>query len=271
MRFRTTTNRQHGNPLFAQGHSEPWVVRHPRLSVMLLLFMGVGVLYGIYAAPYWQLKNVELQGTYTLPVQELRALSIRQMQGRWLLFLRQNTLWAFDTDAYEKRLRERWIFSSLDIQRKMPDTLVVRVTEEKPSFRYSDGVTTFGINQLGVVSTIVSAPLEQTLSLEFASPPNNVVIGTQILSKSDAEFIGHWQRSLSARNIPTLVPSAIQLSLPPDVTARLRVVGEWDIVVDRSQKAQPQIDAFFSAYEQKLQGQKLEYVDVTVPARVYYK
>lgn len=271
MRFRSTTTRQHGNPLFAQGHREPWLIRHPRLAIIFLLLGIVGACYGVYGAPYWQLKSLELQGTYTLPIQELRELSMRQMQGRWLMFFHQNTLWAFDTDAYEKRLRERWIFSSLEIHRKMPDALVVRVTEEKPSFSYTDGVTTFGVNQLGVVSTIVNAPLEQALTLQFVSPPNNVGIGTQILNTYDAEFIVLWQRALSARNISTLVPTGIQLSLPPDVTARIRVAGEWDIVVDRSQKAQPQIDAFFSAYDQKLQGRKLEYVDVTVPARVYYK
>ena len=271
MRFRSTTTRQHGNPLFAQGHIEPWIVRHPRFTIIGLLLVVAGAGYGIFGARYWQLAQVQLQGTYTLPAQEFRELTMRQMQGRWLFFFRQNKLWAFDTDAYEQRLRERWIFSTLVIHRKMPHTLVVRVAEEKPSFSYTDGTKIFGVNQLGIVSTIVSAPLEQTLTLQFASPPNNVGIGTQILQKNDAEFIELWKNALASRNVPTLVPTAIQLSLPPDVTARIRVVGEWDIVVDRSQKAQPQIDAFFSAYEQKLQGRKLEYVDVTVPARVYYK
>ncbi|MEK7631341.1 MAG: FtsQ-type POTRA domain-containing protein [Patescibacteria group bacterium] len=271
MRFRTTVHHQYGNALFAQGVRRAWVARHPRWFIAILCSITIGALYCSYGLSYWQVRTLTIQGTYTLSTPELRELTLRQMQGHWLLAFKQTNLWAFDVAAYERRLRERWIFSELTVSRKLPNTLALTLTEEKPALYYLTGTQVFGIDQHGLASTLVTEAPKNIPLLTFVSPPANVSVGQMLLAQNDANFFQTWVHALQTRAVPSLVATTIQASSPPDTLARIRVAGEWEIVVDRTQPAQLQIDAFFTAYDQKLQGRPLQYVDVTVPARVYFK
>jgi hypothetical protein len=225
----------------------------------------------MYGLPLWRLTTLTLEGTYTLPIVDLKTVTLQQMQGRWLGFFHQDTLWAFDTKAYERRLRERWIFSELQISRSMPNTLHIVLTEEKPAFVFDTGTQLFGVDKKGVTSTIVGVKPEDIVQIVFTVPPNEVQLGFRLLELSDAEFFTEWNTKLRSRSDKNLMLQSIQLAAIPDRTVRFRVAGEWEIVADRTQSSQKQIDAFFAAYDQKLQGKTLQYVDVTVPARVYYK
>lgn len=272
MRYRTQKNFEYGNPLFAKTARRAWILRHPRWALALLFLATLGVVYGVYGLEYWQLKYLTVTGTYTLDREELKQLTLRQKNSRWLLFFRQDKLWSFDTSAYERRLRERWIFSELTVQRHMPDTIVVHVTEERPAYIFISGTQRLGIDRKGVASTqLEGEPPEKIPMLTLQQTATDVQLGATVLTPNEATFFALWVSVLRARNIPTLAVTGITLNNPPDQTARIQVAGEWDIVVDRTQDAQKQIDAFFVAYDQKLQGRSLEYVDVTVPARVYYK
>ncbi len=272
MRYRTQKNFEYGNPLFAQTVRRSWILRHPRWALVVLCIVTVGAVYCLYGLQYWQLKHLTVTGTYTLAIEELQQLTLRQKSGRWLFFFRQDKLWSFDTAAYERRLRERWIFSELKIQRQLPDTIALSITEEKPAYTFTTGSRVFGVDRKGFASTILTGKLPENIpAITFLSTPVDVNLGAALLQPRDAAFFELWLSSLRGRNIPTLAATEIQLGAPPDQTARIQVAGDWSIVVDRTQDAQKQIEAFFTAYDQKLQGRSLEYVDVTVPARVYYK
>lgn len=271
MRFQRGSSKTYGNPLFSQASQPPWVVRHPRWALAGLLVVVGGILYCLYGLPYWRLTTLTVQGTYTLPLNDLRDLTIQQMRGRWLLVFRQDTLFAFDTHAYERRLRERWIFSELKIDRDTPRTLSLTLTEEKPAFAFTQDSQIYGVDRKGVLSTTVTAVPKDVPTLTYDVTPQAQMLGAQVLASDDADFFLQWNVALAARNVPTLALTNIHLAAAPDQTAKLRVAGEWLIVTDRTQPVQEQITAFFTAYDQKLKGRTLEYVDVTVPARVYFK
>jgi len=271
MRFRQSSAGQFRNPLFNQPERGSWILRHPRwMLAIITLLIGAG-LYLVYGLPTWRLTTLTLEGTYTLPVNDLREVTLRQMQSRWLLVFRQDRLWAFDTAAYERRLRERWIFTNLHISRRLPGTLRLVVTEEKPAFTYATGSQIFGVDQKGSVSTVIGAQPEKAVQLTFVIPPTDVKLGTELLTVSDAAFLHQWLAALQGRSNELLELRGVSLNASPDRTAQLRVAAGWDIIVDRTQLVQAQIAAFFAAFDQKLQGRKLQYVNVTVPARVYYK
>lgn len=246
-------------------------MRHPRWSLLFFIVLSGGILYCVYGLPYWRITTLTVQGTYTLPVQDIRDVTLHQMQSRWLLVFRQHSLFAFDTHAYEQRLRERWIFSDLHIDRQTPGTIAVTLTEEKPAFVFTQGTQAFGVDRKGTLSTSISEAPKNIPTLRYDVQPDAQTLGVSVLDPDDAEFFLQWGVALASRNIPSLVLADIYIASAPDQTAKLRVIGEWEIIVDRTQPVQKQIDAFFTAYDQKLQGRTLEYVDVTVPARVYYK
>ncbi len=270
MRFRRSPT-TYRNPLFAQTPNQPWLLRHRWILLVFAAGLVAAGAYLVYGLPSWQLHTLKVQGEYTLPLESLRALTRAQMQSRWLLFFKQDSLWAFDTRAFERRLREKWIFSELHVERSLPDTLKLTLVEESPAFSISHPTGLYSVDRTGVVSTVLTGPLPHTPALSLSSIPEKLELGQSILSTSDAAFLWNFLQELRERANPAFEITTITLSLPPDPTVRFHAEGDWDIVADRLGDTTRQVQAFLISYDQKLRGKKFEYVDVSVPARVYIK
>ena len=249
---------------------DPWIVRHPRWVAVLFFVIFAGCLYLIYALPAWRMTKLKVSGQYTLPLAELREITLKQQKSRWLLFFNQTNLWAFDTRAYERRLRERWMFSKLSVHRSLPNTISLTIEEEQPAFLYLLNDKLFGVDRNGIASTFLPAAPSGVPNIVFLTPPEPK-LGDAVLSTSQSAFLSEFLNKVKDRHDEKLLVTKITVAVPPDTTMRLSLVGEWEVIVNSAASAEAQVQALLLAYDQKLKGRKLEYVDVSVPARVYVK
>jgi hypothetical protein len=270
--FKTRSDKKYINPLFTKDSRVPFVISFPKTSIFILIIVLGGIFYCLYGLPFWKLKKLEIQGTYTFSVDMVKEITLNQMQARWLLFFHQDGLWGFDTAAYQQRLKEHWLFSNLKVKKILPNTLRLEVTEEAPAFIIRTIDAAYGVNSQG----ILSAKLDSINSLSapeilFQDPQPQLKLNEASISKNDAIFLTSFIKKIQNQFNSKIVIQSIQLANAPDRTATLLVKGDWSIIVDRSGNYESQAQAFILAYEQKLQGKKLEYVNVTVPDRIYYK
>lgn len=270
MRF-TRSRQTYRHPVPSSYAQEPWLLRHRWvLGVIVVIFVG-GFAYCLYGLPVWRITTLEVQGTYALPLEELRSVTKAQLRGRWMLFFSQDSLWAFDARAYERRLREKWLFSSVDIQKHMPGTIRLVITEEQPAFTIARPDGFINVDRQGVASTLTREATPGIPQLILESSPDQLPVGSTVMTAVDASFIVAFTRALADRGDDALRVRTVTLSAPPSTLIRLRVAGEWDIILDRLGDYDAQLSALTTAYDQKIQGTKVEYVDVTVPSRVYVK
>lgn len=248
----------------------PWIVRHPRWVAVIFLVVLVGCTYLVYGLPTWRVTELQVSGQYTLPLTELRDITLRQQQSRWLLFFRQTNLWAFDTRAFERRLRERWMFAKLEIKRSVPNGITLHVVEEQPAFVYQLNDLLIGIDRNGIASTILPVAPLGVAEVVFLAPPE-LKLGDVALTSSQSSFIATFVEKLRERNDEKIVMKRLTVAIAPDTTMRLTMVGDWEVIVNATGSAESQAKALLLAYDQKLKGQKIEYVDVSVPSRVYVK
>jgi cell division septal protein FtsQ len=249
---------------------DPWMAKHPLWVVFFVFLFVIGCVYLIYGLPAWRVTTFRVSGQYTLPLAELREITRAQQRSRWLLFFHQENLWAFDTRAYERRLRERWMFSTLNIRRTMPNTLTLSVVEEQPAFVYQLQNAFVGIDRDGIASTYLPAIPSGIPELTFLEPPN-IALNEAALSPSQSSFLATFIGRVKERNEEKLTVKRVSVAVAPDTTLRLGMAGDWEIIVNTAASADAQVEALLLAYDQKLKGQELEYVDVSVPSRVYTK
>jgi len=250
----------------------PWILAHPKIVLVTLVLIVVGMVYLIYGLPVWQLKSLKVSGSYDFSAEELKQITLRQMNARWLLFFKQNKLWTFDINAYQKKLKERWIFSKLEVSKIIPGTIVLKLIEQKPDFilRINDSI--IGIDSAGVASNILTnESVASTIQLDFETPLQAMSLGQKIVSADDMNFLKKFVDEIKKMNEKKLTINSILLKNPPNRTAAIRLVGDSEIRFDLSSPVDRQIDAFVLAYNQKLKNKKFSYIDVTVPSRVYYK
>lgn len=224
-------------------------------------------MYGLSA---WRVTTLRVTGKFTLPLSELRNITLAQQQGRWLLFFRQTNLWAFDSKAFARRLRERWIFSTLEVHRTLPNTLTLKLIEEQPAFVYQLNDQIIGIDRNGVASTILPVLPPGIPQLQYLTPPE-LQLGDNALSKTQVTFLEIFISKIQNRNDAKLRIKKVTIAVAPETTLRLAMEGDWEVIVNATGSADMQVQALLLAYDQKLKGHKLEYVDVSVPARVYVK
>ncbi len=246
------------------------MAKHPRWVAFFILILVAGCLYLVYGLSAWRLTTLKISGQYTLPLNELRDITRSQQQSRWLLFFRQTNLWAFDTRAYERRLRERWMFSKLTIHRTPPSTITVRVVEEQPAYVYQLNATLIGIDRNGIASTFLPVAPAGVPQLIFLAPPD-LKLHDAALTPSQAAFLDAFLGKIRNRHDEKLTVGKVTVAVSPETTMRLGMVGDWEVIVNTAASAEAQGDALLLAYDQKLKGKTLEYVDVSVPARVYVK
>ncbi len=227
----------------------------------------------LYGLPYWQIKKIQISGERAFANETLRTATLNQMQARWLWFFKQNKLWTFDTKAFARRLKEKWIFSELKISKRMPDTIILKVTEERPAFVLkTNSETLVGINNFGIASNLIPAEsAKEFIPLEFETWPPDLALGKEVLFKNDILALKDFVNALNQRKENRISPQSILIKTSPDRTAIIKLAGERELKIDRSANIQKQINAFFLAYDQKLSSKNFEYIDVTVPDRVYYK
>lgn len=246
------------------------MAKHPRWVAFVFICVIAGCLYLVYGLSSWQVTTLKVSGQYTLPLAELRDITRAQQQSRWLLFFRQTNLWAFDTRAYERRLRERWMFSKLAIRRSIPNTLTLNVVEEQPAYVYQLNAALIGIDRNGIASTFLpAAPVGVPLIIFLT--PLELKLHDAALSMNQATFLATFIGKIRERHDEKLVISKVTVAVAPETTLRLGMAGDWEVIVNTVASADAQVQALLLAYDQKLKGKKLEYVDVSVPARVYVK
>ena len=246
------------------------MAKHPRWVACILILILTGCLYLVYGLSAWQVTTLKVSGQYTLPLTELRDITRAQQQSRWLLFFRQTNLWAFDTRAYERRLRERWMFSKLSIRRSIPNTLTLNVIEEQPAYVYQLNGALIGIDRKGTASTFLPAAPAGVPQIIFLAP-FDLKLQDAALSNNQASFLTTFIEKIRERQDEKLFVKKVTVAVAPETTFRLGMTGDWEVIVNSVASAEEQAQALLLAYDQKLQGKKLEYVDVSVPARVYVK
>ncbi|MFA6587727.1 MAG: hypothetical protein WCT08_01520 [Patescibacteria group bacterium] len=252
-----------------RGH---WLLRHPKSVLAIFVFFIIAVIYLFYGLPSWQIKKVKISGDYNFSAAELKDLTLRQMKARWLLFFKQDKLWGFDKNAYQKRLKERWIFSKLEVSKSMPDTLILKVIEQKPNFILKINDKIIGIDSAGILSNFLIPNTNQSaIELQLETLPENISLGQNIVSKADISFLNQFTEAITGQKEKKLTIQSILIKNSPDRTAVIKLIGEREIKVDRSSSVQRQIDALILAYSEKIKNKNFQYIDVTVPSRVYYK
>jgi cell division septal protein FtsQ len=249
---------------------DPWMAKHPLWVAFFVFLFVAGCAYLIYGLPAWRVTTLKISGQYTLPLAELRDITRAQQKSRWLLFFHQENLWAFDTRAYERRLRERWMFSTLSVGRSMPNTITLNVVEEQPAYVYQQQNAFVGIDRNGVASTFLPAIPAGIPELIFLAP-TDLQLNSAALSPSQSSFLTAFIGKMKERNNEKLTVRKVTVAVAPDTTVRLGMVGDWEIIVNTTASADAQAEALLLAYDQKLKGKELEYVDVSVSSRVYIK
>ncbi|MFA5644722.1 MAG: hypothetical protein WC928_04350 [Patescibacteria group bacterium] len=126
------------NPFFRKPKKEP----NKKLT-FCLSFLGLVVLMAILwfflASSVWELKELKIEGLTRFNVAELEELTFKQADNPVALIFKQSNLFLFNKDILRDKILATYNFSDLVIIKKMPRTLILKVSERPYAFIFQQG------------------------------------------------------------------------------------------------------------------------------------
>ncbi len=161
------------------------------------------------------------------------------------------------------------------ILRKIPGTLKIIVQEKKPAFLLVSGGSYYFVDAEGIAYENASLDVLPGVVLPTVKNSDSaakVTLGTNAVEASFVDFIMEAQKKL-----PDITHAQIaEMRIPSLATreAHFLLDRNWKILMDTTRSAEGQLDILSRLLEDTItseEQQTLQYIDLRIPNRVYYK
>lgn len=199
--------------------------------------------------------------------EEVRAIA-DAMRGKNILFLQ--------TEVLSGRLvRDIPQIKNVRIVRKLPGTLKIIIQEKTPVLLLLSKASYYFVDATGIAyqsASLDSLPGVVLPVVKNSDPNANVTLGDLAVEESFVSFIEEVQKK-----IPDLAKAQVVEMRIPSLAARevhFYLDRNWKILMDTTRPASAQLDVLQRLLEHTVSAeeqQTLQYIDVRIPNRVYYK
>lgn len=246
----------------------------------LLIALGVvflilaGVIYFLFFAKIFDVRTVEIEGAETVAGGEIEQVINNWLDGRRLGVKRRSNSFVFSVKKISPLLANQFLkIDSAEVSKKSAHEIEVSVTERKPMGLWclsKPGVCYYfdknGVayaetgSSEGFILTLVRDDRERQIKLgELVAPPawiGNIDTARELLKKGGLDISG--------------------FIIPADALDGFdaKTSFGWPILFSHSTDVGKQISALFDVLKSKIPADqllKLEYIDLRIQDRVYYK
>lgn len=146
------------NPFFRQKQKGSRPRRRQCLFILALLLIGLGIWFFL-ASPVWRLRTIAVSGLTRIPSQEIENQLWQRTQLSRALAFRQSNIFLFDREEAKREILEKYNFASLEIAKKFPGILSVKVGERPYAFIFQQGAESYYASSDG--SLIKETPVSE--------------------------------------------------------------------------------------------------------------
>ena len=224
------------------------------------------------AAPIWQIKNIKVEGLTRLSDTDIKNKIFEQEnQSRYGLF-KQTNIWLFDKKEVQKNILSSYNFSTIQITKKLANTIVVKVGERPYSFIFQQGNDLFYASSEGYIIREVPVAeadkakyliLENKNSSDLISDKNKINISDNYLS-----FILEIANILSTK---TELPVERFIIDQEFNTIKIKFQNGPIVYFNTKTDARTQIDRLILVKKEKIKDNfsKTNYIDIRYGDRIF--
>ncbi len=189
------------------------------LFALLVFAVFAALTFGLYETvvthPYFSIKTVEISGTQNLSSQKLLEVISPLLAGN---------IFTCDIKSATTYLeKNRWV-ESVSIRRRLPDSIVVELTERKPiAAMLADSGKRYLIDRHGFLLEEISQPGKYVLLTGFPGSTNGGLPGVRISEKRLLEDALKISSIFSGNAVLADPIASIDVSNPDRITARTAV------------------------------------------------
>ncbi|MCD6402587.1 FtsQ-type POTRA domain-containing protein, partial [bacterium] len=237
------------------------------LSLILAFFLILALSYFLFFSQAFQVKEIKINGIEKLSEKEILALIQKTLKRKILFFTTKNIFLAPLSEIKKEIFQNFPIVNSVEINKKLPQTLVFKISERKPIAIFCQAEKCFSIDKEGVV-------FEENFSKDFVEIENKkdispVKIGEKVIAEEELSKILEIQENLE-KDLEISVQKFI--ILPDRLTVEFK--EGWRIFLDLKANINWQLLKLKVVLEEKIppeKREKLDYIELRFENLAPYK
>jgi cell division septal protein FtsQ len=246
--------------------------RKPFLWVAVGLIIILGITYVILFLPFWKIKKVEANGTEKISSAELISAVEEYLNGFQLTRILKGNYLFFSEEKLVEYLKSNFPgLKEISVNKKLPPSLIVEARDRQKAIVYCGREQCFYLDDDGIAfepAPEIYGGLKVVLKDNSGreTKPGNKMIEASLINfmlEIQKVIIDDLNMSLVNFEIVNYPTSDINVEMPED----------WKIMLDSKLSPQEQISALKKVLDDKIKDQRgqLEYIDLRIGNRVYYK
>lgn len=271
-----------GQILYSRGYSprqypkrdrdEKRLFRKKIIIFLWILFLFLVLSYTLFFSPIFKIKEIKVSGNRAISNEEIRDSLDKFLKKKILIFFNKNNIFLVTEDGVEKVIfkdfpRVLSIKINKDIFKK---TIDLKIVERKEAGIFCKKECYY-IDEDGVIFEEAPQTSGTLILVIKDNSEGEAEMGKSIVEeKFMAELIDLRSYLSSQLNLKVL-----DFTIESDDSGdfKINTNEEWYILLDRSRDLKNQLEALRLVLEEKIKEgrQKLEYIDLRIENRVYYK
>lgn len=175
------------NPFFRK-KEKPKNVGLKKYFLILILAAIIALVWFFLASSFWRLKNIEIEGLTRFDSSEIKSIILaREGERRWLLF-KESNFFLFQTEEVRSEILNKYNFADLQVNKKIPGTIKLKISERPYSFIFQEGSGYFYASSDGyVIKEVPVNPDDMLKYFILENKSNSVTVNdrNQITLKDD--------------------------------------------------------------------------------------
>ena len=271
-------NKKYANPFFQKKRRIIIKVRRKafswrgKLILAEILVLVIGLVWFFCFSTVFSIQNLEVNGAVKIPREEINNLVSEQLQRRRFLAGSQGNLFLFSKEGLAKKINNHYILENLEIQKKLPSSLIVNIQEKSYAFIWSEADKYYYVDADGYIMNEIN-PLEikgKKYPLINNQSDSRIIDIEISVDKKYVNYILDLFDRLNKQNDFEIEKFIIDKDVN---TVKLAVVNGPQIYFNTNQDPEGQINKLMIIKNEKLKDDflKKSYIDLRYGDRVYYR
>lgn len=240
-------------------------------------FLGV-LIFSLFFSDFLRINRMELEGVEELEENKVNEVLLSYISGNYLKVIPKNNLIV----SSERKLKERLMrdfrkIKDVKIEKKFPDAINVKITERKSLILWCSGGPCYIVDENGYAYSGIDLDSEEAKQNNLVKLVDNsakpVNFGEYVLEREIAGLISNVNEELKKElNLDTEEEFFTQTRVSGDV--KIRIKDGYALFIDARQPLEATLNTlkiFLENEDIKKKTKDLEYVDLKVEGKVYYK
>lgn len=245
---------------------------------LLLVGFSAICLYLLFFSSYMDVENISVEGNKDIPAEEIIKQVGKALEGNYFGYFPKNNFFLINKKSINNALQNS--FNRLEvasIEKKFPNTILVRVAERKAELVWCSGGVCYFVDGSGLAYSGASGSEEDLRNsnslvvIDDSARP--IDIGKTVINPDYIEYIAAVSTMLS-RDLKISLAESYHTPGMASGEISARTGEDWILKLSSEISAEEAKTIIQSLFDKELNEEKrkdLDYLDLRIKGKVYYK